>query len=170
MAYSHWMSTAGEAYVIAAAILQGVAAILSRRTLDGCRLGTFVFVRNFFSAVVFFAIGTAYYGVEHFAHAFGPRLWVVMTFYGAVVVAIGQSAWYRSLARLPASTVASFSMTAPLLGILFAWLLLGEVPSAIQWGGAAVIFAGMVVTRLGPSTSRVPDDANLGMEKSLAGA
>ena len=59
--------------VIGAAILQGVAALTSRRTLERCSLASFVFVRNLVSALVFFGLGLWLFGWEHFAHAFGPK-------------------------------------------------------------------------------------------------
>ena len=55
------------------------------------------------SGTIHFGLGLWLFGLEHFAHAFGPRLWIMMTLYAAVIVVIGQLAWYRSLARLPAA-------------------------------------------------------------------
>ncbi len=156
----------GELAVIGAALLQGIAALTSRKNLEGLELGSFVFFRNLVSAVVFFALGSWHFGLGHFADAFGPKLWGMMVVYAAVVIVVGQLAWYRSLQRLPASTVANASMTSPLLGIFFAWLLLGEVPNGVQWLGAAIILGGMVLTRFGGERDAEPPPM---VEKSLAG-
>ncbi len=72
-----------------------------------------------------------------------------MLVYGLGVVVLSQIAWYRSLAVLAPSTVASWSMMSPALAILFAYLLLREVPGTAQIIGGVVIAAGMVVARLG---------------------
>ena len=48
------------------------------------------------------------------------------------------------------STVASFvSLTEVLFAVLFAWLLLGQLPGAVQLLGGALIVAGVVAVRLG---------------------
>jgi drug/metabolite transporter (DMT)-like permease len=54
------------------------------------------------------------------------------------------------------STVASFvGLTEVLFAVLFAWLLLGEVPTIVQAAGGALIMAGVVAVRLG-DLSRQP--------------
>lgn len=144
-----WKLMKGELFVLIAAVLQGIAALVAKRTLKTVDLGLFVFFRNAASAVLFFVVGSVHFGIEHFAHAWGPGLWGMMLVYAAVVTVLGQLAWYRSVADLPATTVANGSMLTPALGILFAFLLLSEVPTGAQWTGAAVVFAGMVLTRMG---------------------
>ena len=53
-------------------------------------------------------------------------------------------------ARRLGSTLASFvGLTEVLFAILFAWLLLGELPRPIQLVGGALILAGVVAVRLG---------------------
>lgn len=161
-----WELMRGELYVLAAAFLQGVAALVSKRTLADVGLGLFVFFRNAVSALFFFIAGSIHFGLGHFAHAWGPGLWAMMLVYAAVVTVLGQLAWYRSIAVLPPAVVANGSMVAPVLGIFFAWLLLSEAPSGIQWLGAAIVFAGMLLTRLGPR----PMEAPRPVESSLAGS
>lgn len=53
-------------------------------------------------------------------------------------------------ARHLGSTLASFvGLTEVLFAVLFAWLVLGELPGPLQLVGGAVILAGVVVVRLG---------------------
>ena len=53
-------------------------------------------------------------------------------------------------ARVLGSTVASFvGLTEVLFAVLFAWLLLGELPGLVQLAGGVVIVAGVVAVRLG---------------------
>jgi drug/metabolite transporter (DMT)-like permease len=48
------------------------------------------------------------------------------------------------------SRLASFVGLAEVVSaVLFAWLLLGEAPSAVQFAGGALILAGVVVVKLG---------------------
>jgi drug/metabolite transporter (DMT)-like permease len=53
------------------------------------------------------------------------------------------------------STVASFvSLTEVLFAVLFAWLLLGELPVPVQLLGGALIVSGVVTVRLGDTASQ----------------
>ncbi len=66
---------------------------------------------------------------------------------------LGFGVWAWLLSQHPASTVAPFTLLVPVVGILSAWLLLSEVPSAAELGGAAVVLAGLALT-VGLTTPR----------------
>ncbi len=117
------------------------------------------------SAIVFFGIAVSLYGFQHFAEAFGPGLWLVMTIYAFVVVVLAQLAWYRSLATLPATTISNWSVFTPVISIAFAYAILGEVPVWPQVMGGGIILVGIVVTRSHLGLSR--DPRREVMEKSL---
>jgi drug/metabolite transporter (DMT)-like permease len=81
-------------------------------------------------------------------------------------------------ARALGSTVASFiSLTEVLFAVLWAWLLLGELPAGIQLTGGALIVAGVLLVRLDelraprPAAGRTPAaPAEAGREQVPAGA
>jgi drug/metabolite transporter (DMT)-like permease len=65
-------------------------------------------------------------------------------------------------ARRLGSTVASFvGLTEVLFAVLFAWLLLGQRPSALQLAGGAVVLAGIVLVRADAEQKAdgLPDEA-----------
>ena len=47
-----------------------------------------------------------------------------------------------------------------LFALLFAWLLLGEVPRVVQVAGGVLILAGVVVVKLGERGTAAPADAS----------
>jgi O-acetylserine/cysteine efflux transporter len=59
---------------------------------------------------------------------------------------LGFGAWAWLLSRHPASTVAPFTLLVPVVGIASAWIALGEVPSAFELIGAAVVLTGLALT------------------------
>src|SRR3954454_8648051 len=59
---------------------------------------------------------------------------------------LGFGVWAWLLGRHPASTVAPFTLLVPVVGIAAAWLALGEVPSASELIGAAVVLSGLALT------------------------
>ena len=59
-------------------------------------------------------------------------------------------------ARLLGAKLASFvGLTEVIFGVLFAWMLLGELPTAIQLGGGVLIIAGVSLVRV--DEMRLPD-------------
>jgi O-acetylserine/cysteine efflux transporter len=68
--------------------------------------------------------------------------------YGATL--FGFTMWAKLLSLYPASQVAPFALCIPVAGILSAALLLGETITGIEVGGSLLVFAGLVITVLGP--------------------
>ena len=69
------------------------------------------------------------------------------------LVNTGYACWlyFSSIGRLPVQTVAVCGYVEPLSAVLFSVLLLGETMSLWQTLGAALIFAGAVLSQMGPS-------------------
>jgi drug/metabolite transporter (DMT)-like permease len=68
----------------------------------------------------------------------------------AVVAAAAAYLLGVTAARLLGSTVASFvGLTEVLFAVLFAWVLLGELPGPVQLAGGLLIVAGVVAVRVG---------------------
>lgn len=65
---------------------------------------------------------------------------VQMTVWSAIVVPV------PLLARFPASQVAPFSQLVPLVGVLSAWLVLGDRPTVPEVIGGALLLLGVAVT------------------------
>jgi O-acetylserine/cysteine efflux transporter len=64
---------------------------------------------------------------------------VVSTFFGYGI-------WTRLLHRYPASHVVPFTLLVPAVGVLAAWVALGERPTASELLGGVIIVAGLVLT------------------------
>jgi O-acetylserine/cysteine efflux transporter len=58
----------------------------------------------------------------------------------------GYGVWNALMARHPATSVAPFTLLVPPVGIVAAWLALGEVPGAVEVLGAAIVLAGVALT------------------------
>lgn len=75
--------------------------------------------------------------------------WWVPVLELAVIAAAAAYVTGIAAARLLGATVASFvGLVEVLFAVLFAWLLLGELPARIQFAGGVLILAGVVVVRL----------------------
>lgn len=70
-----------------------------------------------------------------------PFHWAIFLAQVVLVVCVGFMTWFWVLSVYPASDMASFSFLAPLFGVLFGWLILGE---ALTWVIViALVFVGL---------------------------
>ncbi|MEM6698707.1 MAG: DMT family transporter, partial [Bacteroidota bacterium] len=105
----NFMFSRGDVLILIATVFFAVNSILSKELLKLTSLPTFLFTRNFCSALVFLAIGIYLYGWHHFQHAFRGNLWSIMLFYALIIIVLGQYLWFRY------KTEVNFSATAWLL-------------------------------------------------------
>ena len=78
--------------------------------------------------------------------------WVPLALLGLVTAAIAYTTGIAAIRRL-GSRVASFvALTEVLSGVLWAWLLLDELPRPVQLLGGVLILAGVVAVKLGERT------------------
>ena len=57
---------------------------------------------------------------------------------------IGSGIWVWLMRRHPAGVVAPFSMLVPIVGIVAAWLVLGEVPTGLELVGGVLVIGGVL--------------------------
>lgn len=82
---------------------------------------------------------------------------ILSTVYTAVFASlIGYGIWNSLLARYPTSAVVPFTLLVPVVGILAAWLVQGEVPASTEFIGGAIMLAGLAAAVLQPRRPVVP--------------
>lgn len=79
--------------------------------------------------------------------------WVVVALLGVVTAALGYVSGIAATRRLGARLASFVALSEVLAALVFAWLLLGEVPRGIQLLGGVLVVAGVVAVRRGePAT------------------
>jgi drug/metabolite transporter (DMT)-like permease len=139
----------GEILAAAGAAALAVSTIISKVRLRQIPLGIFAVFRTAMGTIVFLCIVLRLYGSQHFIDVFSPFLWQWMLIYGAVIVVLGQLCWFTGLKTSTASEVSFASSFTPIIGILAAFLILGEVPSLAQYIGGSVILTGIFLSQIG---------------------
>jgi len=83
-----------------------------------------------------------------------PPLWGVFLVQVLVVVSIGFIVWFWVLSIYPPASMASFSFLAPVFGVAFGWLILGEAISMNIVAALALVSLGIVlINRKKPAPS-----------------
>lgn len=68
---------------------------------------------------------------------------------GVVTAALAYLTGIAGVRRLGARLASFIGLTEVLAAVLFAWLLLGELPAPLQWLGGVLVLGGVVVVKWG---------------------
>ena len=79
-------------------------------------------------------------------------VWGSMLYGGLAGLVFAYILWYRGVKVLGPTRTALFANLQPFIALMFAWVTLGETPTAWQVTGAATIVGGVLLTRIPAST------------------
>ena len=77
-----------------------------------------------------------------------PIGWAAVAYSGLLALVVAYLFWYRGVRVLGPTRASMYSNLQPLVAMIAAWALLGEVPRALQLLGALCIIGGLLLTRL----------------------
>ncbi|NMG08183.1 DMT family transporter [Brasilonema sp. UFV-L1] len=123
--------------------------IVSKGRLSEIPLGIYSIFRTALGTVIFFFFALALYGKEHFMDALSPFLWQWMLLYGLVIVVLGQLLWLKGLRTCMVSVASLVGSFTPVVGIVAAYLILGEAPTKAQYIGGSLIVVGIFLSQIG---------------------
>ncbi len=138
----------GEVLVLISTVFFALTEFISKVVLRECSIESYVFVRNSCSAAIFFVIAIYLFGFHHFMDAFVGELWILMVVYAGFAVVGAQLSWLKATRVLSVKTVAGSQLLNPAFSIFFAYLLLHEVPTALESMIMVVVAIGMLVPKL----------------------
>lgn len=82
--------------------------------------------------------------------------WAGLAYTCVIGTAVGSGIWTWLLARHPAGVVAPFSLLVPVVGLLTAAVVLGEIPTSLDLIGALVVVAGVLIGARSPRGTARP--------------
>ncbi|WP_019144722.1 EamA family transporter [Aeromicrobium massiliense] len=82
--------------------------------------------------------------------------WFAVGALGVVTAALSYVLGIAAVRRLGSRLASFVGLSEALLGVLLAWLLLGEQPRAVQAAGGALVLLGVVLVRLGEPRAEAP--------------
>jgi drug/metabolite transporter (DMT)-like permease len=136
----------GESFVAIAAFISAITTILSKQQLQSIPVGIFTIYRSFLGTFIFFWIAVIVYGFNHFMDIFSPILWQWMLVYGAIIVVLGQVTWLAGLKSASFIQINLASLVTPILAIIFAYLILLEIPTMAQYLGGTLLLLGAILS------------------------
>jgi len=76
-----------------------------------------------------------------------PAAWGAMAYSGIGALVIAYIFWYRGVRVIGPTRTAMYSNLQPVIAVIVAWIVLGELPTLWQGIGAASIMSGLLLTR-----------------------
>jgi O-acetylserine/cysteine efflux transporter len=148
------MSLAGFVLTVGAAAMWAGSNLLTRvaATQGPYEPVSFIVWTSLFPIVPLLLLSWWIYGaaqMQQQLQGLGWRDAAVVAYLALLSTLLGYGLWTRLLQRYAASTVAPLSLLVPVIGLLSAMLLLGELPTGLQWLGTAGVLLGMVVNQFG---------------------
>lgn len=139
----------GELLAAAGSVAIAASTIIGKKYLSQIPLGIYSIYRTALGTVIFFFFALILYGRDHFADVLSPFLWQWMFLYGGLIVVVGQSFWIKGLKTSTISMASLVSSFSPIVGILAAYLILGEAPTLPQYIGGSLVLVGLFLSQFG---------------------
>ncbi len=139
----------GEVYALMTALALALGTLLSKVWLKSVPFGIFAVLRMVVGAIIYFLWAYHFFGPIHFADVLAPIVWQWMLLYGIVIVAGGQTLFLLGVRNARGQDVALAQSFSPIAAVIFAFLLLGEVPGPAIVTGGPIILAGIFIAQAG---------------------
>jgi drug/metabolite transporter (DMT)-like permease len=128
------LGTYGDLVVLTATIAWSTTTIAVRKYLRDQNAGVITFYRFLFAALLFIAY---LFSTSGLATANSYQIAV------GIVVGVGTILYIEGLKRIKAAEVSALELSTPLFAAVFGFIFLGELISAIQISGMALLFVGV---------------------------
>lgn len=141
----------GLALVLCGALAWACGNLVFRR-LPGVNMAALFIWSSLIPPLPMLALSITLEGATPFATiaAMGPGAWGGVFYVAIISTIIGYSLWGNLLSRHPAAMVTPFALGIPVVGLLTAWLVLGETVGPAEALSGGVILAGITLAVLGP--------------------
>jgi len=73
--------------------------------------------------------------------------WAAVLYSGIIAMVLAYLVWYRGVREIGPTRTSMFGNLQPLVAVMMAWALLGEVPTIFQGVGAAAVIGGLYLAR-----------------------
>lgn len=136
----------GNMIVLAAALAWSIASVVSKPLLNHVSAIRLAFFSVTLTLPVHWLLAVPKLH-EDFANAFEPWTFGSILFSGFFSTGVAYAMWNYGVQKVGAPHAAIYQNVIPLVALLGAWLMINEIPVALQLWGGVLIIAGLVVMR-----------------------
>ena len=150
------MSRIGLLSGIGSAACWAFTNVWLRRLLKRYSVWTCLIYALLFASVFWMAINPPW---SVASAGYTPSLWAVFFGFAMISILIPHSFYFAGIRELTASQAIITATFEPVVAILSAFMILGELLTGVQLAGAAIVLVAVAVLQLGPSPQEAADNA-----------
>lgn len=133
----------GDLFILAAAFIAPLGNFFQKRARKKVKSETILFVRSTVSALVIFIL--AYFSRVDFSTINPDKTLVFLIINGFFILGLSKLLWVEGIHRISVTKANAINSITPLLTLLFAWMLLGSVPTKFQLLAFIPMFFGIIL-------------------------
>lgn len=146
-----WKNLRGDILILAAVLLWSYYTVAARPLLKIYSPLKFTALTMSIGSLLFFPFSIKeLIALPYTAISF--KAWFLLAFSGLMALAVSLIIWFYSVRKVGSTQTAVYGNLPPVFAVISAWLLLSESISLSLIIGGAVIFLGIVLTRMGRET------------------
>lgn len=133
----------GDLMVLAASFIAPLGNFFQRRARESVSSESILFIRSLISAIFIFIL--AYFAKDNFTAMDLKGSMVFLVINGFFLLGLSKILWVEGIFRINVAKANALNAIAPLLTLVFAWLLLGNIPTGFQLFSFIPMFFGVIL-------------------------
>ncbi|NTV40677.1 MAG: DMT family transporter [Candidatus Moranbacteria bacterium] len=143
----------GDILILSAGIVAPLGNFFQRRARKSVNSETILFVRSLLSAIVIFIL--AYFTKTDFSSVDLKKVFVFLVINGFFLLGLSKFLWIEGIYRIGVMKANALNGLAPLVTLLFAWILLKNIPTPFQLLAFVPMFFGILLLSENPERKKL---------------
>ncbi|MES2014314.1 MAG: DMT family transporter [Patescibacteria group bacterium] len=145
----------GDLLIVAASCIAPLGNMFQRRARTKVSSESLLFVRTLISTPIIFLLAYLL-GTNPFLVHFEGSLWLILALNGVFLLGLSKILWIEGIHRIAVTKASALASLAPLVTLLFAFILLHTSPTLFQLAAFIPMFFGVVLLGVHGKGSRLP--------------
>lgn len=134
---------AGDLFILLACLMAPFGNFFQKRARKKVKSESILFIRSLISAIFIFIL--AYFVNNDFAPVNTRKSFFILLINGFLILGLSKILWIEGIHRISVTKANALNSITPLLTLIFAWLLLGDLPTKFQLMSVIPICFGVVL-------------------------
>ena len=152
----NFSSNIGDLLVVLASFTWSLYTAFSKKLVSAYSSRHYVLYTVLFGTLLIIPLSIPSFQHQNWS-AIGIYGWVAVFYSALLALVYGYSAWYYGVQKIGSTRTSVFSNLTPVAGLLIGMIFLGERLTALQWFGAGIIFAGLMLNRFAKGSVLEPE-------------
>ena len=152
----NFSSNLGDLLVVLASFTWSLYTAFSKKLVSEYSSRHYVLYTVLFGTLLMVPISIPFLQHQDWS-SIGVYGWVAIFYSSFLALVYGYSAWYYGVQKIGGTRTSVFSNLTPVAGLFIGMIFLGERLTLLQWLGAFIIFAGLMLNRFAKGSVMEPE-------------